>query len=103
MQKIIKEFEFNGTIVEIVENSLGLINNTYVLRSRTDKFILQKINTYVFNNPVQLMENIYLITNHINNLDKVTLEIIKNKQGGLLVESNGDFGEHLNLSKARFI
>ena len=43
MQKIIKEFEFNGTIVEIVENSLGLINNTYVLRSGTDKFILQKI------------------------------------------------------------
>ena len=63
MQKIIKEFEFNGAIVEIMENSLGLINNTYVLRSGSEKFILQKINTYVFNNPIQLMENIYLITN----------------------------------------
>ena len=101
MQKIIKEFEFNGAIVEIIENSLGLINNTYVLRSCTDKFVLQKINTYVFNNPVQLMENIDLITNHINNLDKVTLEIIKNKQGGLLVESNGDFWRAFKFIKSQ--
>ena len=101
MQKIIKEFEFNGAIVEIMENSLGLINNTYVLRSGSEKFILQKINTYVFNNPIQLMENIYLITNHINNLNKISLEIIKNKQGSLLVESDGDFWRAFKFIKSQ--
>lgn len=101
MQKIIKEFEFNGAIVEIMENSLGLINNTYVLRSGSEKFILQKINTNVFNNPIQLMENIYLITNHINNLNKISLEIIKNKQGSLLVESDGDFWRAFKFIKSQ--
>ena len=46
----------------------GHINNTYVLEARgarTRRFVLQKINTFVFKRPEELMENIVRVTGYI--------------------------------------
>jgi len=46
----------------------GHINNTYVLEARgtqVRRFVLQKINTFVFKRPEELMENIVRVTGYI--------------------------------------
>ena len=40
----------------------GHINSTYLVTTPTDKIILQKINTYVFKTPVDVMENLEKIS-----------------------------------------
>ncbi len=49
----------------------GHINSTYkidfIKEEKVKSYILQSINTYVFKNPEEVMENIFSVTNHIKN------------------------------------
>lgn len=66
MQAILQMFEFEGDITGVEENDQGNINSTYVITTSTGKkYLLQKINTYVFKEPHLVMKNIELVTNHI--------------------------------------
>lgn len=88
LKTIIKNFQFEGSLTNIEENKQGNINKTYILTFQNNqqerKYLLQRINNNVFKNPIQVMKNIELVTNHIkkklrDNQDKFhkTLEIIK--------------------------
>ena len=63
MKEVLNKFNFKGSIISIVEDTIGLINTTYVVSSKTEKYILQRINTSIFHNPKELMNNIHLATN----------------------------------------
>ena len=59
-------FERGGSIVSVSQITAGLINATYLVETdKKEKYILQKINTFVFKNPDELMENIVGVTKHI--------------------------------------
>ena len=59
-------FERGGSIVRVEQFTAGLINATYLIETDKDeKYILQKINTFVFKNPAELMFNIVGVTKHI--------------------------------------
>ena len=60
-QKILKRFEIDDTIISINQNKNGLINQTFELSTHENKYILQRINTQVFPNYQQGLENIILI------------------------------------------
>lgn len=66
---VLREFgvEFDSFHVETFHS--GHINSTHKVevrhKGKTDSFVLQRINTYVFPNPVKIMENIDQVTNHI--------------------------------------
>lgn len=68
-QEIITAFEAfgaEGNIVSVNPITAGLINATYLVETdKKEKFILQKINTFVFKNPDELMANIIGVTSHI--------------------------------------
>ena len=50
-------FERGGNIVSVNQITAGLINATYLIETdKKEKYILQKINTFVFKNPDELME-----------------------------------------------
>lgn len=75
----------------------GHINNTYLTTSR--QFILQKINTNIFTNPHELMENISKVTEHLRkkilseggNPDRETLTIVPTVSGDKYYrDENGD-------------
>lgn len=60
-------------------NSLGngLINDTYLVRSHDDIFVLQRINTVVFNNPQAVVDNSLVIAEHLNaSLSNYSLAIL---------------------------
>ncbi len=67
---IAKQFKFKGQLINIEENTQGNINTTYLLtfndHGTINRYLLQKINNYVFKDPYKVMHNIELITNHIN-------------------------------------
>ncbi len=63
-------FRLPGTFsgYEVIKN--GNINKTYKVTYRTDDdetkhYVFQKVNTYVFKNPVEIMANIDRVTSHI--------------------------------------
>lgn len=92
LKKIINNFAFEGILEEVVENNQGNINKTYILTYINDnkqvKYLLQKINSNVFNEPYLVMRNIELVTNHISkklkdadDYNHKTLTIVKTNDG----------------------
>ena len=66
MEKILSAFKLNGEPVTCKLFGHGHINKTYkVITDQGSEYVLQKINQYVFKNPVHVMENAKAITSFI--------------------------------------
>ena len=74
----------------------GHINNTFLIRiAGSDRqFILQRINSYVFNHPLEVMENMQHVTAFLRekiaeeggNPDRETLSLVPSRNGGVCTE-----------------
>ena len=89
-------FVTNGNPVQWQEFGQGHINQTLKLTTDTgSEYILQRINKYVFHNPVQLMENACAITDFLRQKDpdpRHTLHFISTRDGkGYYQDENGEF------------
>lgn len=66
---IARSFDVAGEPCGVEECTMGHINNTYIVdfynRGNTDKYVLQRINTYVFKRPDFVMNNIFGVTNYL--------------------------------------
>jgi hypothetical protein len=68
LAEIAAQFDLSGKIAEIKAFGSGHIHETFHIRTLTDKaddYILQKINTHVFRDPVAVMQNLRIVTGHI--------------------------------------
>ena len=79
IQKISSEFAIAGDFVEGSEIDSGHINITYMAvyeepSGQRSRYILQRINDYVFNDPLQVMNNVECVTRHINQ------KVLRNKE-----------------------
>ena len=91
-----KAFVTNGDPVQWQEFGQGHINQTLKLTTDTgSEYILQRINKYVFHNPVQLMENACAITDFLRQKDpdpRHTLHFISTRDGkGYYQDEHGEF------------
>lgn len=104
LKKIAENFRIDGELVGIEENHQGNINSTYLLTFRTEetitKYLLQKINSYVFKEPYLVMKNIELVTNHIRakleqfpGTNYTTLNFICTLDGSLMYTYTNHDGE----------
>ena len=71
LAQIIARFDFPGSLVEAVPFGRGHINDTYAVSLRQPdgsqrRYILQKINQYVFKDPMAVMENVERVTRHLH-------------------------------------
>ena len=77
--EIISQYDFPGELISYHNHGNGHINDTYLLDYRyndhTQRYILQRINTDIFQNPSELMDNIIHVT-----------EFLKKK----IIENDGD-------------
>ena len=65
-KEIIKQFQVEGNAVSIEPYGSGHINHTYLAQMERDKkYILQGINTTIFKNTDELMENILNVTSYL--------------------------------------
>jgi len=65
LRKVAEEFLNSQKIVEIKEIESGHINKTYLVVMPECNYILQEINTHVFNSPFGMMHNIKEVTEYI--------------------------------------
>ncbi len=101
IKRVLDSFELEGDVVSVLENDQGNINATYVVMTSTGKkYLLQKINTYVFKEPHLVMKNIEFVTTHIRaRLDRMgdqthqTLNIISTKNGSSMCTYVNQDGE----------
>jgi thiamine kinase-like enzyme len=66
--EIAGKFAIKGKIAEIIPFGSGHIHDTFHVRTettQTDDYILQRINTKVFRDPEAVMQNIAVVTSHI--------------------------------------
>lgn len=83
---ITDSFSISGNYVGSERKNDGNINSTFVLSfvdgGQTHKYTLQKINTYVFKKPDELMSNIAGVTAHIRKSGRMqTLDFLKSRDG----------------------
>lgn len=68
-KNIVKNFKFKGKFIDAKSHTCGHINDTFILTFENNqeivRYILQRINTNIFKNPDELMENIKNVTEHI--------------------------------------
>lgn len=71
LKRICDHFDVVGEFLSYEEIKNGNVNHTYRVeylspKGKQKSYILQKVNTYAFHHPVEIMENIDLITEHIH-------------------------------------
>ncbi|MBE0700006.1 MAG: aminoglycoside phosphotransferase family protein [Anaerolineaceae bacterium] len=99
------QFAIPGTLVDSVPYGTGHINDTLALRFRQEdgmerRYILQRINQFVFRKPVEVMENIERVTAHLREKilagggdpDRETLTLVPACSGlNYTCDAKGDF------------
>lgn len=72
VSELLNAFKFNGELTNTVQLNDGHINNTFLFEfdenGKTNKYLVQELNTYVFKQPVELMQNVVGVTNHLRNI-----------------------------------
>ena len=97
LRAIIDRFEFEGALTECEEIVVGHVNRTYRLRftqsGAARDYVLQRINTFAFRKPAEVMENVALVTDHLRramrrqgrNPDNRVLRLVPVRGGGFMV------------------
>ncbi len=104
-KKVVEEFAYDGTVVEIAPLGEGLINDTYIVKTQepdAPDYVLQRINHHVFPDVKMVMDNIRAVTTHIRkkleandaeDIDRKVLTFLPLKEnvGQLYVEVDNTF------------
>lgn len=72
LAEVSKQFCIEGTFVGYETINVGNVNKTYEVRfllpdGTPKSFLVQNVNTYAFRHPIELMDNIDKVTEHIRN------------------------------------
>ena len=96
IKQLTSAFTLNGTPVSWREFGHGHINSTFKVTTDTGaEYILQKINKYVFRQPIRLMANVIAVTNYLQTRvedPRMAMHFILTKKGeSYFRDSEGDF------------
>ena len=81
-KEILEQFQINGDVLSVKQFGLGHINETYLITTTKDKYILQSLNTNVFKDYVGVMDNIAKVTTYLKGIENASenqLYLIKTK------------------------
>lgn len=101
---ICNEFDLKGVYIDYKVIKAGNINDTYIITNKLNdgeiNYIVQRVNTVVFNEPHKIASNVVKITTHIQkrlkeegdkNLKRKVLRMYKTKSGEMFYSgNNGD-------------
>lgn len=102
LKSVIASFAFPGALEACLEIKTGHINRTYRLTFRDGErardFLLQRINTFAFKKPEEVMENVTLVTEHLRRAieargmdpENRVLRVIPTKEGRPLLYDDQD-------------
>ena len=104
LAKVCEGFCIDGTYIGYDLIQVGNVNKTYRVKvmlqeGREKSFLVQNLNTYVFKNPVQVMDNIDKVTEHIRakHPGEVALHFHHTKDRKTYIENGSDFWRMTNF------
>lgn len=102
LEEALEAYDFGGQVAGALRFGEGHINDTFAVYTQQPdttckRFILQRINTRIFTDPVGLMENITNVTEYLRrkitanggNPDRETLTVLKDKKGQRMFRDSG--------------
>lgn len=104
LMKVCEGFCIDGTYIGHELIQIGNVNKTYQVKVRLTNgneksFLVQNLNTYVFKNPVKVMDNIDKVTEHIRakHPNRLALHFHHTKDRKTYIESGKDFWRMTNF------
>lgn len=105
LQIITEEFNIDGSFIDAIPFGSGHINDTFLIATSSENYILQRINNNIFKDVEKMNKNIILALNHLNENQKNScnkrfseLHIILCKNGeNHFKEKNGNFWRMMNF------
>ena len=61
LEQLIEDYNIQGKVIDFIQCVNGHINDTYHVKidnGTTEEYIFQRINEYVFKDPIKVMDNI---------------------------------------------
>lgn len=97
-KEIVSQFQIDEALCEVRPLGNGNINETYEVICGQDHYVLQEINRYVFRHPVDVMNNLFLVTEHLQKKiaqeggdpARETLNFIRTRDGYPLLQTGGN-------------
>lgn len=86
-REALSHFALEGEPLSLTPCTAGLINTTFFVHTDRADYVLQKINTRVFERPVEVMANIALVTGHLAAKGLPTLSFLSTREGALFFEN----------------
>ena len=103
LQQVCRGFRIYDTYIGYEPIQIGNVNKTYQVKFRLEdgsikSFLLQNLNTYVFKNPIHVMENIDKVTEHIRakRQDEVALHFHHTQDRKTYIEDGDNFWRMTN-------
>lgn len=83
IRNIINEFQISGVIQDIKPLGNGHINDTCLVTTCCEKYTFQRINTDIFKNPDELMDNLFAVTEYLKEKfpSELTINYVRTKSG----------------------
>lgn len=90
---VVSHFALDGQVLSVEPYGSGHINVTYLAVTDKKRYILQKINSNLFKEVDRLMNNIYLVTEHLKKKapNKVVLTLVKTVDGKPYLALDGEY------------
>ena len=89
--EIARKFAIDGEPLSAAPIDGGHINDTYCITTGKGRYIFQRINRHVMNDPPLVMENIAAVTAHLHKKGVETLTIVPPLIGGLCLLHEGEY------------
>lgn len=94
-KEIVSKFQVEDTYVTARPLGNGAINDTYEIICEQDHYVLQEINRTVFKHPADVMNNLFLVTEHLKQKileeggdpRRETLEYIRTREGNTMLQT----------------
>ncbi len=110
LKNVLPNFLFEGSFVLAKADTIGRINDTYILDYGKQKYVLQKVNEHVFTSPEEVMENIEKVTSFLQKKIKArkgdplreTLTLVKTKDGKTFLKNKEGFWRaYIDIDKTK--
>ena len=80
-RSVFEKFDTEDSFLSCEVCNIGRINTTVFVKTTGKEYVLQRINTYVFKKPDEVMANIFAVTAHLRKKGVPTLTFLKTKEG----------------------
>ncbi len=102
-EEIIRKFQIEGEITDVIQLGHGTINHTYEVVCGGEHYVLQEMNHIVYKYPTEVMNNLFLVTDYLRDVieeegrdpDLETLTFIRTTSGNQLLQT--DSGNYFRL------